>query len=88
MVRRVLLLMVLSLVVPASAQAATVTLSDGVLRFTAAPGLTNNITFRESGGTVTVTREFGAQDADPFVRAMEGSRTNVLVPEKGKPFAL
>ncbi len=28
------------------------------------------------------------KDADPFVRAMAGSRTKVLVPEKGKPFTL
>ena len=39
MVRRALLLMVLTFAVPASAQAATVTLSGGVLKFTAAPGL-------------------------------------------------
>lgn len=59
--------MLLTLAVPASAQAATVTLSGGVLKFTAAPGLVNNITFTESGGTVTIRRESGALDADPFV---------------------
>src|SRR5687768_5394925 len=64
MVRRVLLLMLLSLVVPASAQAATVTLSGGVLTYTAAPGTVSNLVLTQSGTSLVLTRISG--DDDPL----------------------
>lgn len=55
MVRRLVVTFALFLALPASARAADVSVNGGVLRFTAAPGLVNNVTFAESPpGTVTV----------------------------------
>jgi len=69
MVPRVVMLMVLSLVLPATASAATVKLEGSTVRFVGAPGLTNNITFTHSAATdtLTITREVTAGDQDPFV---------------------
>ena len=67
MVRRALALSLLSLAVPTAAQAATVTLDDGVLRYTAAPGFRNNVTFTQADSAVTVTRVGAGNDADADV---------------------
>jgi Ca2+-binding RTX toxin-like protein len=78
MVRRVLMLMVLSLVVPASAQAATITVDGATLRFVGAPGLTNNVTFTASGANVTITREVAAGDKDPFAHGCAGGTDSAV----------
>lgn len=63
MVRRALVLTLLTVAgIPSAAQAATVTVDGGVLRYTAAPGFQNNVTFSQSGSSVTVTRV--GDDAD------------------------
>ena len=60
------MLMALSLAVPSAAQAATITLEAGVVKFTAAAGKTNNVTVSQSAGSVTITRQPLAQDDDLF----------------------
>ena len=51
------MLIALILCMPATAQAASLTVSGGVLRYTATPGRISNVTFMEtSPGTVIVTR--------------------------------
>jgi hypothetical protein len=62
MVRRALVLTLLSLAVPSAASAATVTVESGVLRYVAAPDFQNNVTFSQTGSSVTVTRV--GDDAD------------------------
>jgi hypothetical protein len=67
MVRRLAVLLVLLLVLPASAQAADVSVTNGILRFTAAPEGTNNVRFTETAtDTVTVERFPGSEDDDPI----------------------
>jgi hypothetical protein len=66
MVRRLAVLLALMLVLPASAQAADVSVTSGVLHFTAEPGKTNNVTFDENP-TGTVTVGTGSEDEDPLV---------------------
>lgn len=63
MVRRALVLTLLTLAVPSAAQAATVTLDGTVLRYTAAPGFQNNVTFSQTGSSVTVARVGTDEDA-------------------------
>jgi hypothetical protein len=53
-------------VLPASAHAADVSVTDGVLRFTAVAGKVNNATFAENP-TGTVTVGVAAEDKDPLV---------------------
>lgn len=66
MVRRALVLTLLTVAgIPSAAQAATLTLSGGVLRYTATPGGVSNVLFTESAGTITVTRP-PSTDTDPF----------------------
>ncbi|MDA0184560.1 Ig-like domain-containing protein [Solirubrobacter phytolaccae] len=74
MVRRALVLTLLTLAVPSAAQAATVTLSGGVLRYAATAGEVSNVLFTESGGTLTVTRATG--DTDPFTLSGCGGTTD------------
>lgn len=63
MVRRVLVLMLLSLAAPAAAQAATVSVTSGVLRYAAAPGRTSNVVLVETAPeTVRVTTSTGDDD--------------------------
>jgi len=62
--RRFAVLIALAFAMPASAQAADVSVSNGVLRYTAAPGKVSNVTFVEDGGTVTIDR--ASTDTDPF----------------------
>jgi Ca2+-binding RTX toxin-like protein len=80
MVRRLAaVLTTLVLVAPASARAATVDTTAGALRFTAAPGLVNNLTLSEGpAGTVTIERLAASADADPFT-AVTGTCTLVSV---------
>jgi hypothetical protein len=66
MVRRVLMLVALTLVAPASAHAATVTVAGGVLTYTATPGKISNVTLTEAAGTVTLTRGTGDDDTLTF----------------------
>ena len=59
MVRGIAVALALIFVLPASARAADVTSTDGLLRYTGAPGKTSNVNFDESQvtpGTVTITR--------------------------------
>jgi Ca2+-binding RTX toxin-like protein len=64
MVRRALMLTMLTLALPSGAHAATISLDGGVLRLTAAAATQSNVTVSEAGGTVTLQRETG--DTDPF----------------------
>jgi Bacterial Ig domain/RTX calcium-binding nonapeptide repeat (4 copies) len=64
MPRRLLLAALLTLAFPASAQAASVSVSGGVLTYTATPGDTNAIALAETApGTVTVTPQPGDNDS-------------------------
>ena len=63
MVWRLALTFVFLLALPASARAADVSVSSGVLKFTAAPGKVNNVTLAESP-TATVTVGVATEDAD------------------------
>jgi hypothetical protein len=64
MVRRLVVSFAFLLALPASAQAADVSVTDGVLRFTAVAGLVNNATFAEAPtGTVTVGTAAANKDA-------------------------
>ena len=76
MIRRVLMLMALSLAAPSAASAATITLDAGVLKFTATAGKTNNITLSQSAGNVTITRQPMAEDNDVFTLGGPCSATN------------
>jgi len=58
------MLVALSLAAPSAAQAATVTLEEGVMRYVAAPGFRNNLTFTQAGSSVTVTRVGAGESAD------------------------
>jgi hypothetical protein len=67
MVRGIAVVLALVFALPASARAADVTFSDGVLHYTGAPGLVSNVTFDESlvtPGNVTLTRV--TDDSDSF----------------------
>jgi hypothetical protein len=66
MLRRLVVLLALAFVLPPSAHAADVTLTDGLLRYTGAPGKVSNVNFDESlatPGNVTVTRVTDDNDA-------------------------
>src|SRR4051812_29770421 len=65
MIRRVLMLMLVALALPSAAQAATVTLDGGVLRYVGTPGKVTNLTITQSGTSVTITR-VTATDTDPL----------------------
>ncbi|RKQ91407.1 hemolysin type calcium-binding protein [Solirubrobacter pauli] len=66
MVRRALVLTLLTVAgVPSAAQAATVTVDGGVLRYAPAPGKQSNLTVTEAGGVVTLRRETGDTDEWP-----------------------
>jgi copper(I)-binding protein len=52
MVRRLAMLIVLSLAAPSAAHAAEVSVSGGVLRYTATPGKKSNVVFTETGADV------------------------------------
>src|SRR6188768_3659175 len=62
MIRRVLMLMALSLAVPSAANAATVTLDGGVLRYQAQAGKVTNVTITQTGSAIPVTRITGVDD--------------------------
>src|SRR4051794_36094303 len=69
MVRRAAVVIALALAAPSAAQAADVSVSNGVLRYAAAPGHKSNATFTEApAGTVTITRG----DADDDVLSVAG----------------
>lgn len=58
------MLIALTLCMPATAQAASLTVSGGVLQYTATPGRISNVTFIETApGAVVVTRGVGDDDA-------------------------
>ena len=62
--RRLVVMIAVTLGMPATAQAADVTLAGGVLTYTGAPGATSNVTFVEGPtGTVTIERIAGDTDA-------------------------
>lgn len=68
MVRRLVLPIALVCAFPASASAADVSVDGGLLRFSAAPGKVNNVTFEESTTTAAeVTITTGIGDEDPLV---------------------
>ena len=83
MVRRLAVLIVLALAAPSAAQAADVSVTSGVLRYTAAPGKVSNATFTENApGSVTIARETGT-DTDPLVvvgTGCSGTATSVTCP--------
>src|SRR3954469_15535488 len=69
MVRLAVLSVLVALTAPSAARAADVVVDNGVLRYTAAPGKTSNVTFTEtSSATVTVAREMST-DKDPLTLA-------------------
>ena len=65
MVRRLALVILLALAAPASARAADVSVTNGVLRYTGSPGHQSNATFTEST-TATVVVSRGDADDDPL----------------------
>jgi hypothetical protein len=72
LVRRLLVTLVLVLACPAAAQAAAVSVHDGVLSYTGAPGKVSNATFTEGpAGVVTITR--GDMDDDALVAGSDCS---------------
>src|SRR6478609_3066856 len=63
MVRLAILTILVALAAPSAARAADVFVDNGVLRYTAAPGKTSNVTFLESGaGTVQISVGSGDND--------------------------
>lgn len=80
MVRRALLLTLLSMAVPGTARAATISLDAGVLKFTAAAGTQSNVLITESGGVVTLARETGDTDAFPLGGPCSATATTATCP--------
>jgi hypothetical protein len=83
MFRGIAVLLALVFVPPATAHAATVSVdANGLLKYTAAAGQKNNVTFAESpNGTVTVG--VGAEDQDPLVAGQgctPGAGSTVVCP--------
>ena len=66
MLRRLVVVLAVVLVAPAPADAANVGVSDGVLRYVAAPGKVNNVELHESAGGVVLVQRATADD-DPLV---------------------
>jgi hypothetical protein len=71
MVRWLAVLLAFVLVAPATASAAELRVVNGVLTYTAGPGLINDVTFGETipAGTVRVTRDAAVDDKDPITTA-------------------
>ena len=81
MVRRALVLTLLTMAgIPSAAHAATVSLSGGVLRYTAGAAAQSNLLVRESSGSVTIERAAGDTDGWPLGGDCAASATVATCP--------